>query len=161
MEGKPARLSRTTLTDHVLPPDTNYHNTIFGGKVMAYIDKVSAMAAMRHCRMPVVTASMDSMDFLAPIKLGQAIYVEAFVTWTHHTSMEVFVSVEAEDLLTGERQLTGTSYLTFVALDENGKPCPVPPVMPETEEEKWHHDTAEARYLARKARKSTLESKRG
>lgn len=157
MEGKAARHSRTILTDHVLPPDTNYHNTIFGGKVMAYIDKVSAMAAMRHCRKPVVTASMDSMDFLAPIKVGEAIYLEAIVTWSHHTSMEVHVIVEAEDLLTGERKRTGSSYLTFVALDDAGKPTPVPPVIPETEEEKWQFETAQERYDLRKQRKSERE----
>jgi acyl-CoA hydrolase len=145
--------SRTLLTDLVFPPDTNHHHTIFGGKVMAYVDKIACIAAMRHCRKPVVTVSSDSFDFLAPIKTGEAIHLEAYVTWTHRTSMEVFVKVEAENLLTGEKRLTARAYLTFIALDENGKPTPVPPVIPETEEEKKHHAHAEERYALRQKRK--------
>src|SRR5579875_3546030 len=116
MQGKPASASRTVMTDLVLPPDTNNYGTIFGGNVMAYIDKIASIACMRHARKPVVTASSDSLDFLQPVRVGEAIRLEAFVTWTHHTSMEVFVRVESENLLTGEVCLTATSYLTSVAL---------------------------------------------
>lgn len=153
LEGKPARLSRTVMTDLVLPPDTNNHGTIFGGRVMAYVDKIASIASMRHARRPVVTASSDSLDFLRPIKVGEAIRLEAFVTYTHKTSMEVFVKIESENLLTGEVKLTGTSYLTFVALGSDGRPTPVPPVIPETDEEKWHHETAPERFEARRQRK--------
>lgn len=153
MQAKPMSASRTYMTDIVLPPDTNHHGTIFGGHVMAYIDKIASVAAMRHCRLPVVTASTDSLDFLNPIRLGHAICLEAFVTWTHKTSMEVYVQVESEDLLTGERRLTATSYLTFVAVDKNGKAIPVPPVYPETDEEKFHFETAQERYRIRKERR--------
>jgi acyl-CoA hydrolase len=153
MEPKPARLSRTILTDLILPPDTNNLGTMFGGRVMAYVDKVGSVAAMRHSRRPVVTASSDSLDFLEPIKVGEAIQVEAFVTWTHNTSMEVYVKVESENLLTGEVKLTATSFLTFVALGADGRPTPVPPVIPETEEERWLYETAPARYESRKQRK--------
>ncbi len=154
--------SRTTMTDLVLPPDTNTYGSMFGGKVMAYVDKIASITAMRHCRMPVVTASTDSFDFLAPIRAGEAIRLEAFVTWTHKTSMEIFCRIESEDLLSGELRLTGTSYLTFVALDEQGRPAEVPPVSPETDEEAWHHQTAPARREMRLARrrermKATLE----
>ena len=154
--------SRTTMTDLVLPPDTNTYGSMFGGKVMAYVDKIASITAMRHCRMPVVTASTDSFDFLAPIRAGEAIRLEAFVTWTHKTSMEIFCRIESEDLLSGELRLTGTSYLTFVALDEQGRPTEVPPISPETEEEAWHHQTAPARREMRLARrrermKATLE----
>lgn len=152
-QSKRASESRTLLTDLVLPSDTNHHHTIFGGKVMAYIDKIACIAAMRHCRKPVVTASSDSVDFLAPIKAGEAIYLEAYVTWAHRTSMEVFVKVEAENLLTGERRVTAHAYLTFVALDESGKPTSVPAVIPETEEEKQQCRDAEERYMLRKKRK--------
>ncbi|GMA49068.1 acyl-CoA thioesterase [Alicyclobacillus contaminans] len=152
-QAKPARLSRTIMTDLVLPPDANNHGTIFGGNVMAYIDKIASITSMRHARMPVVTASSDSLDFLRPVTIGEALCLEAFVTWTHHTSMEVYVKVESENLMTGERNLTATSYLTFVALGPDGKPAPVPPVLPETDEEKWHYDTAPARYAMRKQRK--------
>lgn len=121
---------------------------------MAYVDKVASVAAMRHSRSMVVTASNDSLDFLRPIRVGQAISLEAYVTWTHKTSMEIFVQVEAEDLLTGDRHLTSTSYLTFVAIDENGKAVPVPPVYPETEEEKFHFNSAQDRYRIRKERRT-------
>ncbi|UJF35927.1 acyl-CoA thioesterase [Paenibacillus hexagrammi] len=154
MEAKPARLSRTVLTEIIFPADINYHNTVFGGRVMHYIDKVATIASMRHARRAVVTASSDSLDFLAPVKLGEAIQLEAFVTWTHRSSMEVYVKVESENLLTGEKKPTATSYLTFVALDSQGQPCPVPAVIPETEEEKKLFETAEARFEARKQRKA-------
>ncbi len=161
MEEKRVSDSRTLMTDLVLPPDTNSHGTIFGGRVMAYVDKIASITAMRHCRMPVVTASSDSFDFLAPIKLGEAVQLEAFVTWTHHTSMEIFCRIESEDLLTGERRLTGTSYLTFVALGEDGKPALVPTIVPETEEELWHFKTAADRRDTRlKRRKERIDSDR-
>ncbi|WP_019119796.1 acyl-CoA thioesterase [Brevibacillus massiliensis] len=154
MQAKPISGSRTYMTDIVFPPDTNFHGTIFGGKVMAYIDRISSIAAMRHCRQGVVTASTDSLDFLNPIRVGQAISLEAFVTWTHKTSMEIFVKVESEDLLTGERLLTATSYLTFVAVDKDGKAIPVPPVYPETEEEKFHFNSAPERFKLRQQRRA-------
>ena len=157
MQGKKTRESHTILTDIVLPPDTNYHGTIFGGNVMAYIDKVATIAAMRHCRRVVVTASSDSLDFLSPIKTGEAICVEGYVTWTHNTSMEIYVKVQAENLLTGEKRLTSRAYLTFVALDENNKPVAVPPVIPETEEERWNYQTAQERYESRKRRRKTMK----
>lgn len=153
MEGKPASASRSVMTDIVLPPDTNNHGTIFGGRVMAYVDKIASIAAMRHARMAVVTASSDSLDFLGPVTVGEAIRLEAYVTWTHKTSMEVYVKIESENLLTGEVNLTATSYLTFVALGEDGHPQPVPPVIPETDQEWWHYNTAPARYEIRKRRK--------
>lgn len=157
MEAKKTGESRTILTDIVLPPDTNYHGTIFGGNVMAYMDKVASIAAMRHCRKAVVTASSDSLDFLAPIKTGEAICLEAYVTWTHNTSMEVYVKVQAENLLTGEKRLTSRAYLTFVALDENNHPAVVPPVIPETDEEKWNYLTAQERYESRKRRRQMMK----
>lgn len=159
MDKKKASESRTLMTDLVLPPDTNNHGTIFGGNVMAYIDKIASISAMRHCRQPVVTASSDSLDFLSPIRNGEAICLEAFVTWTHNTSMEVYVKVEAENLLTGERRLTSTAYLTFVAVDEKGNPVKVPQVQPETEEEWYHYNHAEERYINRKKRKDALKQR--
>ncbi|WP_047152136.1 acyl-CoA thioesterase [Aneurinibacillus tyrosinisolvens] len=145
------------MTDIVLPPDTNYHGTIFGGNVMAYMDKVASIAAMRHCRSQVVTASSDSLDFLAPIRTGEAICLEGYVSWTHNTSMEIYVKAEAENLLTGERRLTSQAYLTFVALDENNKPIEVPPVLPETEEERWNYRTAKDRYEIRNRRRKIMK----
>lgn len=154
LQANPVTQSRTFLTDLVFPPDTNHHNTIFGGKVMAYVDKIACISAMRHCRKPVVTVSSDSFDFLAPIKTGEAINLEAYVTWTHRTSMEVFVKVESENLLTGEKRMTARAYLTMIALDEAGKPTPVPAVLPETTFEMQQHEKAKERYELRKQRKS-------
>lgn len=153
MEKKPCSYSLAVKTSHVLPPDTNNHGTLFGGKLMAHIDDVAAIAAVRHARKPVVTASTDSVDFLAPVKEGDSVCVEAFVTWTHNTSMEVFVKAVTEDLLTGDRKVCTTAFLTFVAVDENGRPSPVPGVYPETPHEKLLHDHAQSRTEQRKARR--------
>lgn len=158
MEAKTCSNSLTVKTSHVLPPDTNAYGTLFGGRLMAHIDDVAAIAALRHARKTVVTASMDSVDFLSPVKEGDSICIEAFVTWTHHTSMEVFVKVVSEKLLTGERKVCTTAFLTFVALDENGKPTPVPPVIPESEQEKkLHHGASERARHRRGGRKHSKE----
>ncbi|KHF40494.1 acyl-CoA hydrolase [Halalkalibacter okhensis] len=159
MEGKRTSESKTVMTDLVLPPDTNYHGTIFGGNVMAYVDKVASIVAMRHSRAMVVTASSDSLDFISPIKTGEAICLEGFITYTRKTSMEVYVKVEAENLLTGEKRLTATSYLTFVALDSEGKPTNVPSVIPETEEEKWHYEGALERFDQRNKRRQARKER--
>ncbi|MBW5469593.1 acyl-CoA thioesterase [Brevibacillus formosus] len=147
------RESRTFKASHVLPPDTNNHNTLFGGRLMAHIDDVAAISAMKHARGPVVTASTDSVDFLQPIRVDNEVALEAFVTWTHNTSMEVFVKIVAEDLLTGVRCVCATSFLTFVAIGEDGRPTPVPKIVPETEEEVFLHNGADKRAAARKIRR--------
>lgn len=159
MEPKEARLSKTIMTDLVLPPDANHYGTIFGGRVMAYIDKIAGIAAMRHARKQVVTASSDGLDFLAPIKVGEAIHLEAFVTYTHETSLEVYVRVESENLMTGQVRLTATSYLTFVAIDEHGQRTEVPPVIPETEEEKFHFSSAQERRRLRLLRRDERQKR--
>lgn len=153
MHKKPCSYSLTIKTSHVLPPDTNTHGTLFGGKLMAYIDDVAAIAAIRHARKPVVTASTDSVDFLEPVREGDSICLEAFVTWTHHTSMEVFVKAVTENLLTGERKVCSTAYLTFVAVDKNGRPVSIPEVYPETAQEKCLHESAPKRAEHRKERR--------
>lgn len=150
---KPVSVSRSVSSSYVLPPDANNHHTLYGGKLMWYIDNVAARAAMRHARMPVVTASTDSIDFLHPIKVNNEVCLEAFVTWTHKTSMEIFVKVIGEDLLTGERMVCATSFLTFVAMDEQGHPAEVPGIIPETPEECYLHETAPIRAEARKLRR--------
>lgn len=152
-EAKSCANSLTVKTSHVLPPDTNSYGTLFGGKLMADIDDVAAIAAVRHARKNVVTASMDSLDFIAPVKEGDSICIESFVTWTHNTSMEVFVKAVTEDLITGKRMVCTTAFLTFVAVDENGKPIPVPPIYPETEQEKMLHEGAPHRANYRRERR--------
>jgi acyl-CoA hydrolase len=138
----------------VLPQDSNVMGTMFGGKVMNYIDDIASISAFRLARKQVVTASTDSVDFLYPISIGHMICMESFVTWTHKTSMEVYVNVISENLKTGERRVCASSFLTFVAIDENGKTLPVPPVVPDTEFEKELHKTAPARFKRRMERKS-------
>lgn len=158
-EPKKTSQSRTLMTQLIFPLDTNHHETMFGGKLMEYMDKVAAIAAMRHARMQVVTASTDSLDFLAPIRIGEVIEVEAFVTWTSRSSMEIFVGVISENLMTAERKTTVTAFFTFVALGEDGKPTPVPPIEPETDREKDLHRSAPYRHAQRKARKADRLSK--
>ncbi|MEW9669979.1 acyl-CoA thioesterase [Ammoniphilus sp. 3BR4] len=157
MEPKSCRESRIVKTSHVMPPDTNLHDTLFGGKLMSYIDDVASLSATRHSRRPVVTASTDSVDFLTPITPEDSVCLESCVISTGETSMEVFVKVVAENLFSGERRIAATSFLTFVALNENRKPVPVPPVIPDTEEEKKLHAMAPGRAEMRRARR--VESK--
>lgn len=148
-----AKESRATKISIVLPPDTNHHGTMFGGKLMAQIDDVATISATRHARRPVVTASTDSVDFIQPVKLGDSVCLQSFVTWAGKTSMEVFVKIIAENLLTGERKICTTAFLTFVALDENGKPTPVPKVVPESTLEIQLNETAADRMEGRKNRR--------
>lgn len=149
--------SLAVKTSLVLPPDTNSFKTMFGGKLMAYIDDIAAISAMRHASKLVVTASSDSVDFLSPIKEGHSVCLEAFVTSTGRTSMEVFVKVVGEDMPSGERKVCAISFLTFVALDENGRPTEVPKVIPQSEEEILLHETAKERLEIRKRRREVSE----
>lgn len=153
MEAKKVSQSRTVKAMLVLPPDSNALGTMFGGKVMSYIDDIASISAFRHARMQVVTASTDSVDFLYPIKVGQMVCLESFVTWTHRTSMEIYVNIVSENLKTGERRICASSFLTFVAIDDNGKSQAVQPVIPETEFEKELHNTAPDRFKRRMERK--------
>src|SRR5579875_515229 len=158
MDAKTCNESRVVRTSRVFPNDVNNHNTMFGGKLMSDIDMTASISAVRHCRKEVVTASTDSVDFLSPITQQDSVCLESFVTWTGRTSMEIFVKVIAENLLTGERKIAATAFSTFVALDENGKPSPVPGIIPETEEEKKLYETGKERAERRKMhRKSSKE----
>jgi Acyl-CoA hydrolase len=158
MEQRYSRESRCYKTARIFPTDVNNHNTLFGGKLMAYIDDIASIAATKHCRRAVVTASTDSVDFLQPIRPSDAVCLESFVTWTGRTSVEVFVKVIKEDLLSGERIVAATSFLTFVALDQDKRPVPVPIVIPESEEELKLHETASHRAEMRRIRRE--ESKK-
>ncbi|GMA56909.1 acyl-CoA thioesterase [Alicyclobacillus sacchari] len=149
-EEKFCKESRATKILRVFPSDLNDHNTMFGGKLMAYIDDVASISAERHARAECVTASTDSVDFLLPIREGHSVCLTSYVTSTGRSSMEVFVKVVAEHLRTGERMIAATAFLTFVALGPDGRPVPVPKVVPESPEEKKLHETAPARAEARK-----------
>lgn len=158
MEPKSSLYSKTVKTANILPPDTNVLGTLFGGKLMAHIDDVAAIAAIRHARKQIVTASTDSVDFLRPVRMGDAVCLEATVIATHKTSMEVFVSVMKENLLAGDREVCATAFLTFVALDEDGRPTEIPPVYHETEQERLLEAGALLRRERRNERKKQSQS---
>jgi len=141
--------SSVIMTELVLPSDTNALGTIFGGKIMAWIDIAAAISAQKYARRNVVTASIDALHFLAPVRLGQTVHIRAQVNYTSRTSMEVGVRVDSEDNLSGDRTHTATAYTTFVALDSSGKPTPVPPIQVFTDDEKRRYNEAHARRQAR------------
>lgn len=146
---KPGADSTVIMTEMVLPSDTNALGTIFGGKVMSWIDIAAAIAAGRHARRAVVTASIDALHFLAPVKLGHVVHIRAMVNFASRTSMEVGVRVDSENPLTGEMTHTATAYTTFVALDDHGRPTPVPPVLPQSADEKRRFEEAKKRRESR------------
>lgn len=151
LTGRPVRESLSEYAELALPTDANVFGFLLGGRVMHLVDMAGATAAMRHARRPVVTASVDYMSFLHPIHIGQLVILRSAVNRAFHTSMEVGVKVFVEDLLTGQQRHTCSAYLTFVAIDEHGRPTPVPPVIPETPEEKRRYEEAGRRRAQRLA----------
>lgn len=151
MNPKPVSESRVEMTELVLPTHTNALGTIFGGQIMAWIDTAAAICAFRHCRTQCVTASMDALSFVSPVKLGHIVILRASVNFTGKTSMEIGVRVISEDPLTGTQAHTSSAYLTFVAVDEAGNPRSVTPVLPQTDEEKRRFDAAKQRRATRLA----------
>jgi acyl-CoA hydrolase len=142
--------SRVTMTEIVMPSHTNGDGGIlFGGVVMQWIDVCAGVAAMRHSAGRVVTASIDRLDFLSPIRLGDIVVLQAQVNFTARTSMEVGCRVETEDPRTRARRRTTKAYLTFVAVDENGRPRPCPAIEPETDDERARFTRAAARRADR------------
>ncbi len=157
MEGKPVRASLSEYSEIALPNDANGLGNVLGGKVMHLVDLAGAMAALRHARNPVVTASVDSLHFIHPVRIGQLLVLRSSVNRVFQTSMEVGVQVETEDLLTGRKQHTCSAYLTFVAVDRDGRPTPIAPVIPETEEEKRRYREAGERREYRLALRDRLK----
>ncbi|WP_277678719.1 acyl-CoA thioesterase [Gracilibacillus dipsosauri] len=150
MESKKMKDTRVVQTDQVLINDLNNYNSLFGGVLMKKMDACATLSARRHSRIKeCVTASTDSVNFIAPIFQSDSVCVESFVTYTGKSSMEIFCKVIAEDLETGNRRFAATAFLTFVALDENRKPVKVPQVIPETEEEKYLYETGSERVKIR------------
>lgn len=133
----------------MMPHMANVMGSVHGGVLLGMLDRVAAVSAIRHAKRVCVTVSVDRVHFREPIHLGELVTMHASVNYAHRTSIEVGVRVEAENLLTGTKRHTNSSYLTFVAIDENGRPVPVPPVIPETDEEKIRFREAEARRTAR------------
>jgi acyl-CoA hydrolase len=135
----PSRFVRESISEYsefALPTDANTLGNVLGGKVMHLVDLAGALAAVRHARCAVVTASIDQMNFLHPVHIGELIVLRSSVNRVFRTSMEIGVRVEVENLLTGHIRHTSSAYLTFVAIEKEGKRIPIPPVIPETEEEK-------------------------
>lgn len=148
---KPVAESMVEMTEMVLPNDANNFGNILGGKVMHLIDVAGAIAARRHTRRLVVTAAVDSLAFLSPIKVGDLIVLKASVNRTFKTSLEVGVKVFSENTRTGERHHTASAYVTYVALDDRGQPTSIPSVIPETVDQKRRYDEAALRHDARLA----------
>jgi len=143
--------SRTEMLEVVLPNDANALGNILGGKVMHLIDIAGAIAAHRHSQSHVVTASVDYLDFVHPIRVGQVIMLRSWVTRAFHTSMEVEVKVYLEDYVTGERRQTSSAFVTYVAVDAEGRPAPVPPLIVRSAEEKRRYREALERRRRRLA----------
>jgi acyl-CoA hydrolase len=154
LEGKPVRDSISEYSELALPNDANGLGAVLGGKVMHLVDLAAAMAGMRHARSPVVTAAVDSLHFLHPVRIGELIVLRSSVNRVFRTSMEVGVYVTTENLMTGERVHTCSAYLTFVALDKSGRATAVSPVIPETDQEKRRYRQAGERREYRLAMRS-------
>ncbi len=152
--------SEIEMREMVMPHQTNPQNTVFGGVVMSWIDMAAAMCAARHSGLPVVTVHIDDIDFLHSIKVGEHVLIKASVNYVGRTSMIVGVRVDSENPYEKTTKKTTRAYLTFVGLDQKGVPTPVPPLTPETEEEKRRFKNAKNRVLNRQALEKKLLSKK-
>lgn len=146
---KPMRASQVILAQLMQPEHANPLGNVHGGWIMKLVDECGALAAMRHARQRAVTVAIDRMTFRQPIRVGELVTLTAQVTYTGRTSMEVEVQVEAENPITGARTHTNTAYLVYVALDEHGRPAPVPPVLAETPEEQVRLEAGRQRQKQR------------
>ena len=155
---RPVRESISEMTEIVLPNDANPLNALLGGRLMHWIDLAGAMAAHRHSRTYVVTASIDHLDFLVPVRVGDFVVLRSSVNRAFHTSMEVGVKVWVEYYRSEQSRNVSSAYLTFVAIDAAGNRMPVPPVIPETEDENRRYDGAARRREIRRA-ESALRQK--
>jgi acyl-CoA hydrolase len=147
--GKSPAESYVSVTRIMLPMDANPMGNVFGGTILGLIEETAWLAAIKHARCNLVTASIDRMDFLAPAYIGDILHFKASVNYVHKTSMEVGVRVEAEKPSTGEIRHTGTCFLTYVALGKDGKPMLIPTLLPESDEEKRRWNEGEQRQKAR------------
>jgi acyl-CoA hydrolase len=152
--GRPVSETQNTYTEVTLPNDANSLGTLFGGKLMQYVDLAAAISAARHARSPVVTASIDSLKFLRPVQIGQLVVLKSTVNRVFRTSMEVGVKVYVEDLLTGQIDHVSSAYLTFVAKDREGRKVELLQVVPQTDEERRRFlDAGKRRAYRLEARK--------
>jgi len=154
MEGKRVADSSVIMAQMMIPLDANPAGNVHGGVVVKIIDEAAGVVAARHCRTNVVTASIDRMDFHQPVFVGDLLFFKASLNSVGRTSMEIGVRVEAENLMTGEVRHAASAYLTFVAIDQEGKPAPVPPLVLETEEERRRNSEAHSRRALRLAERN-------
>ena len=154
MEGKRVHESALIMAQLMNPEDTNPAGNVHGGVIMKLIDNAAGCAAARHSRSNVVTASIDRLDFYNPVFMGDLVTIKASLNFVGKTSMELGVRVEAESLITGYVRHTASAYLTFVALDSDGRPLQIPPLVPETDEEKRRSREAENRRTTRLAERT-------
>ena len=150
MKSKYPKESAVETRHIVMPQHTNHYGTVFGGTIMSWIDLVAAMVAERHCGHEVVTASIDTISFKAPIYIGEHVVLKASVNYVGNTSMEVGVQVSKENPYTNQSEITTIAYLTFVGLDENRKPVKIPDLIPETNDEIRRYKNSEIRVNARR-----------
>jgi acyl-CoA hydrolase len=153
--------SEVIMTHLVLPNDTNQLGNLLGGKLMHWIDIAAALTAMRHSGRVCVTASVDEIDFAEPIKLGHVVVIKSVITRAFRTSMEIFVEVWREDPLNNVRAKTSSAYLTFVGIDQYGKPLQAPPVEAVSVEEQHRYEEAAIRREARLKYRETIRARRG
>ena len=146
---KTVRDSQHETSRMMMPEDSNNLGHVFGGVILAMMDTTAAVAAIRHARQICVTASIDRVDFREPIHLGDLVVMKASVNYVGRTSMEIGVRVEAEDLIAGNRRHTNSCYMTFVAVDRNGRPAEIPGLVPETEQERRRYAAAQERRRRR------------
>ena len=150
---KTMRKSRIQIAQLMQPEHANTQGNVHGGWIMKLVDEAGALAAMRHARHRIVTVAIDRMVFRQPIRIGDLIILDAEVTYAGHTSLEVEVDVTAENPITGQRTHTNTAYLVYVAIDDDGKPTQIPPLLAETPEEQSRMDAAKERQQRRLAQK--------
>lgn len=149
MEGKTVAQSRVAVSRLMMPEHANTRGNVHGGEIMKMVDEVGGLASMRHAGCPAVTVAMDAMTFLKPVRIGHLVTFEAELTYVGNTSMEVRVSVVAENPLTGERVYTNWAYVVYVAIDEQGHPQKVPRLIAETDEERERMERAKERQAYR------------
>ena len=160
-EPRRASASESLLVKWMSITDANSAGFVHGGMVMKLCDEAAGIAALRHCGVRIVTATMDRMTFLHPVNVGELVTCRAKVNAAWRTSMEIGVRVEAENPRSGETQHTSTAYLTMVALDEQGRPCPVPPLLAESPDEIRRRNEAELRRANRLAEREEIRAARG
>ncbi|MGH7569497.1 MAG: acyl-CoA thioesterase [Gemmatimonadales bacterium] len=149
MKGRHPRESETVMSELMMPQHANIMGNVFGGVILSLVDRVAAVSAIRHAGKQCVTVSVDKVDFREPIHVGELVTAFARVNFAGRTSMEVGVKVIAENVMSGDKRHTNSCYVTYVALDEKGEPTPVPPIVPETPDEKRRYERAAQRRASR------------